>query len=108
MELKTGGAVYTHYAALFIKESRPMWMMMMDDNASRHKRRKLFKNLKNVLSRIWTVVAEVCGETYSKTDDEEKEQKNSLTSTSKRATDLKKITLQINGQLSVNMTLALV
>ena len=39
--------------------------MMMDDSAPIHKRRKLVKTYNNVLPRKWTVVAEVCGETYS-------------------------------------------
>ena len=43
-------------------------MVMMDDNASTHKRRKLVKTYKNVLPRNQIVVAEVCGETDSKKD----------------------------------------
>ena len=42
--------------------------MMMDNRAPTHERRKLVKNYKNVLPKKWTVVAEVCGETYSKND----------------------------------------
>ena len=41
--------------------------MMMDDNAPAHERRKLVKTYKIVLPRKWTMDAEVCGETYSKT-----------------------------------------
>ena len=40
--------------------------MMMDDSAPTHKRRKLVKIYKNVLSRKRTVVAEVSSETYFK------------------------------------------
>ena len=43
--------------------------MMMDDSAPTHKRMKLVETYKNVLPRKWTVVAEVCGETYSKNDE---------------------------------------
>ena len=43
---------------------------MMDDSASTHLRRQLVKTYINVLSRKWTVVAEVSGETYSKKCDE--------------------------------------
>ena len=38
----------------------------MDDSAPTHKRRKLVKTYKNVLPGKRTVVADVCGETYSK------------------------------------------
>ena len=37
-------------------------------NAPTHKRRKLVKTYKNVLPQKRIVVAEVCGETYSKSD----------------------------------------
>ena len=49
-----------------LKKSRPLWPVMMDDRTPTHERRKLVKTYKNVLPQIWTVVAEVCGETYSK------------------------------------------
>ena len=42
--------------------------MMMDDRAPTHERRKLGKTYKNALPRKRIVVAEVCGETYSKND----------------------------------------
>ena len=42
--------------------------MMMDDSAPIHERRKLVKNTKNVIPRKRIMVAEVCGETYSKND----------------------------------------
>ena len=48
------------------KKSRPLWPMMKDDSASIHVRRKLVKTYKNVLPRKRTMVAKVCGETYSK------------------------------------------
>ena len=41
-------------------------MVMMDDSAPTHKRKKLVKAYKNELPRKWTVVAEVCGATYYK------------------------------------------
>ena len=41
---------------------------MMDDSAPIHKRRKLVKTYKNVLSRKQIVAAKVCEETYSKND----------------------------------------
>ena len=41
---------------------------MMDDSEPTHERRKLVKNYKIVLPRKWTVVTEVCRETYSKND----------------------------------------
>ena len=46
-----------------------MWLMIIDDSAPAHKRRKLGKTYKNVLPRKQIVVAEVCGETYSKNDE---------------------------------------
>ena len=39
---------------------------MMDDSVPTHKRRKLIKTFKNVLTRKQTVVAKVCGKIYSK------------------------------------------
>ena len=39
---------------------------MMDDSTPTHNQRKLVKTYKNVLPQKWTVVAEGCGETYSK------------------------------------------
>ena len=42
---------------------------MMDDSVPKQERKKLVKTYKNVLPRIWTVVAKVCGETYSKKSD---------------------------------------
>ena len=47
------------------KKSRPLWPVMMDASALTHKKRKLVKTYKNVFPQKWTVVAEVCGETYS-------------------------------------------
>ena len=44
----------------------PLPAVIMDDNAPTHKRRKLVKTYKNVLPRKHIMVAEVCGETYSK------------------------------------------
>ena len=49
-----------------MKKSGPLWLVMMDDNAPTHKRRKLLKTYKNVLPRKRTVVAKVSGETNSK------------------------------------------
>ena len=51
-----------------LKKSRPLWPMMMDENAPTHERRKLVKTYKNVLPLKRIVAAEVCGETYSKND----------------------------------------
>ena len=50
------------------RSSRPLWPVMMEDRSPTHKRRKLVKTYKNVLSRKRTVVAKVCRETYSKTN----------------------------------------
>ena len=74
MGLKTGGPVHTSYCTHITinipshssKNSRPLWPVMMDDSAPTHERRKLVKAYKNMLPRKQTVVAEVCGETYSK------------------------------------------
>ena len=49
-----------------LKKSRTRWLVIMDDSAPTHERRKCVKTYKNVLSRKQTVVTEVCGETYSK------------------------------------------
>ena len=40
--------------------------MMMDDNATTHKTRKVVKTYKILLPPKQIVVAELCGETYSK------------------------------------------
>ena len=48
------------------KKSRPLWLVLMDDSAPIHERRTLVKTYKIVLPRKRIVVAEVCGETYSK------------------------------------------
>ena len=40
--------------------------MMMDDNVPTQERRKLVKTYRNVLPQKEIVIAEVCGETYSK------------------------------------------
>ena len=48
------------------KKSRRLWPVMMDDSAPIHERRKLVKIYKNVLPQKRTMVAKVCGETYSK------------------------------------------
>ena len=40
--------------------------MMMDDIPPTHERRKLVKTYKNGLPQKRTIVAKVCGETYSK------------------------------------------
>ena len=42
--------------------------MMMDDSAPTHERRKLVKTYKKCAPSKQTVVAEVCGEAYSKND----------------------------------------
>ena len=47
------------------KESRFLWSVMMDDSEPTHERIKLVETNKNGLPRKRTVVAEVCGETYS-------------------------------------------
>ena len=52
----------------FSKKSRPLWSVMMDDGAPTHDRRIFIKVYKNVLPRKLTVIAEICGETYSKKD----------------------------------------
>ena len=39
--------------------------MMMEHSALTHKRRELVKTYQNMLIQKWTVVAKVCGETYS-------------------------------------------
>ena len=51
---------------LTLGKSRPLWPVMMDDSAPTHGRRKLIETNKNVLPQKRTVVAELCGETYSK------------------------------------------
>ena len=51
-----------------LKKSRPLWLVMMDDNTPTHERRKLAKIYTIVLPRNRIVVAEVCGKTYSKND----------------------------------------
>ena len=48
------------------KSSWPLWLVMMDDSAPTHKKKKLVKTYKNVLPQKQTVVVEVSGETYSK------------------------------------------
>ena len=58
------------------KKSRPLWPIMMYDNAPTHERRKLVKTYKNMFPRKQIVVDEVCGEPYSK-DDKKMELKNS-------------------------------
>ena len=57
---------HTWNLILLCKKSRVI-RVMMDDNTPTHKRKKL-KTFKNVLSQKLTVDAEVCQETYSKTD----------------------------------------
>ena len=59
----------SHYS----KKSRPMWPVMMNDSAisiqfmhQHSERRKLVKTFRNMLPCKQAVVAEVCGETYSK------------------------------------------
>ena len=79
MGFKTGVLVSVHIALITLhtcktptpswKKSRPLWPVMMNDSAPIHKRRKLVKTYKNVISQKWTVVAKVCGETYSKKSD---------------------------------------
>ena len=53
-----------------LKKRRPLWPVMMDDNAPTHKRRKLVKTDKNVLpQKKRIVVAGVRWETYRKNDE---------------------------------------
>ena len=68
MELKTKGPpvsvtiLTTHRFKILshsLKKNRPLWPVMMDDNAPTHERRKLVKTYKNVFPRKQTVVAEV-------------------------------------------------
>ena len=61
--------------------------MMMDDSAHTNERRKLVKTFKNLLPQNRAVVAEVCGEIYSK---------NVMKWSRKTATDI--ITLQRKGE----------
>ena len=42
---------------------------MMDDSVPTHKRRKVIKTYKNKITQKWNVVADICGETYSKDDE---------------------------------------
>ena len=50
-------------------------LVMMDDNAPTHEKRKLIKTYKIVLPQKMIVVAEVCGETFSQ-NDKKMEKKN--------------------------------
>ena len=71
MGLKTGGPVSvntlhcTHVKSHLTLRKRVM-MVVMDDSAPIHERRKLVKTYKDVLPRKRIVVAKVCGETYFK------------------------------------------
>ena len=73
MGLKTEGPVSVHtphctHVKSHLALPKSLWLVMMDDNAPTHERRKLVKTYKNVLPQKLTVVAEVFGETYSKND----------------------------------------
>ena len=46
----------------------PLWLVMMDDSTQTQERMKPVKTYKNVHPQKQTLVAEVCGETYSKND----------------------------------------
>ena len=60
--------MHTSHLKSHLTLSRPLWPVMMDDNTPTQERRKLVKTYKNVLPRKQIVVAEVCGESYSKND----------------------------------------
>ena len=45
-----------------LKRSRPLWLVIMDNSAPTHKRRKLVKTYKYVIPKRQTLAAEVCGE----------------------------------------------
>ena len=64
MGLKIGCPVSVHIYDCKIpshssKKSRPLWLVMMDNSAPKHERRKLVKTYKKVLPQKRTVVAEV-------------------------------------------------
>ena len=71
MGLKTGGPCVCAHVTLNKHKNRisiykKKRLIMTDDSAPTHKRRKLVKTYKNVLPQKQTVVAEVSWETYSK------------------------------------------
>ena len=66
-------------------------MVMIDGNAPTHERRKLVKTYENELPRKRIVVAEVCGETYSK-------KKKMKRWSRKMATNVNRITPRIKGE----------
>ena len=58
---------YTHIKSHHtLRKSRPLWPAMIDDIAPTHERWKLVKTYQSVLPQKRTVVADVCGKTYSK------------------------------------------
>ena len=67
---------YTHKILSSLKMSRPMWLVMMDDNAPTYKRRKLVRTYKNILRQKQTVADEACRKTYSEKDEKQMEKKN--------------------------------
>ena len=50
------------------KKKRPLWPVIMVDNAPTHERGKMVKSYKNELPRKQIEAAELCRKTYSKND----------------------------------------